>query len=97
MLYIHVEVYPASIMTKKALIVGINYYGQSYQLSGCLNDAANVRDFLVADHGFQEDSESMVVMTDAPENRDTLLYPTHANMLNAFRWLVHDNQPGDAV
>lgn len=84
-------------MTKKALIIGINYYGQSYQLSGCLNDAANVRDFLVADHGFQEDSEAMVVMTDAPENKDTLLYPTRVNMLNALRWLVHDNQPGDAV
>ncbi|KAL1900667.1 hypothetical protein Sste5346_002392 [Sporothrix stenoceras] len=84
-------------MTKKALIIGINYYGQSYQLSGCLNDAANVRDFLVGEHGFEDNPDNVVVMTDADENKDTLLYPTRDNMINAMRWLVSDNRHGDSV
>lgn len=84
-------------MTKKALIIGINYYGQRCQLSGCINDAANVRDYLIEDHGFVDDNYHMVVMTDHPDNQDTLLYPTRYNMLQAIRWLVHGNGPGDSV
>lgn len=37
---------------KKALIIGINYTGSDHQLNGCINDAMNVRDFLVRDRGF---------------------------------------------
>ncbi len=32
---------------KKALIIGINYAGTENALNGCINDAMNVRDFLV--------------------------------------------------
>ncbi|CAK7231495.1 hypothetical protein SEUCBS140593_007942 [Sporothrix eucalyptigena] len=82
---------------KKALIIGINYYNQSYQLSGCINDATNVREYLVGDHAFPQDADSMVVMTDDPENENTLLYPTRANMMNALSWLVQDTSEGDTV
>ena len=82
---------------KKALIIGINYYDKSYQLSGCINDATNVRDFLVGERGFLDDADSMVIMTDAPENVGSLLYPSHVNMMNALQWLVHGNGAGDLV
>lgn len=31
---------------KKALCIGINYFGKSYELKGCINDARNMRSFL---------------------------------------------------
>jgi hypothetical protein len=37
---------------RKALIIGINYFGSSHQLNGCVNDAKNIRNFLVQDRGF---------------------------------------------
>lgn len=37
---------------RKALIIGINYFGTSHQLNGCINDAYNCRNFLIQDRGF---------------------------------------------
>ncbi|KAK0631104.1 peptidase C14, caspase domain-containing protein [Bombardia bombarda] len=82
---------------KKALIIGINYTGSDHELNGCINDAMNVRDFLVNDRGFSADGGDIVIMTDAPENEGTPFYPTTANMLAAFKWLSSRNRPGDIV
>ena len=32
---------------KKALLIGINYTGQSAQLNGCVNDINNVQNLLI--------------------------------------------------
>ncbi len=82
---------------KKALIIGINYFGKSCQLNGCINDAANVREFLVGERGFPDDGDSLVVMTDAPENEGSLLFPSFENMVNAMKWLVADSEEGDSL
>ncbi|KAK4448907.1 peptidase C14, caspase domain-containing protein [Podospora aff. communis PSN243] len=83
---------------KKALIIGINYAGTEHALNGCINDAMNVRDFLVNDRGFPPHGEGeMTILTDDPENEGTELYPTHHNILAAFKWLVTDNGPGDVL
>ncbi|KAJ9136854.1 Metacaspase [Pleurostoma richardsiae] len=82
---------------KKALIIGINYFGSEYQLNGCINDAENVREFLVNDRGFSPNPNDTVVMTDAPENQGTPLWPSGANMMAAFKWLTSYNEPGDIV
>lgn len=66
---------------RKALLIGINYYGTKHQLNGCINDVMNMRDYLVRDRGFSSDPQDMVVMTDAPENRGTPYEPTGANMM----------------
>jgi hypothetical protein len=66
---------------RKALLIGINYYGTKYQLNGCINDAMNIREYLVRDRGFSPGRHDMVVMTDAPENRGTPFEPTGANMM----------------
>ncbi|KAI0480968.1 peptidase C14 [Xylariaceae sp. FL0804] len=82
---------------KKALIIGINYYGSANELQGCISDASNVRDFLVEQRGFSPEPHDMVVMTDAAENEGSAMYPTGANVLAAIRWLVTRNAPGDSL
>lgn len=82
---------------KKALLIGINYTGTPNQLNGCINDAMNVREFLVRDRGFSPDQRDMVILTDDPRNRGTPFFPTGHNMLAAFKWLVTCNNPGDSL
>ncbi|KAJ5610142.1 hypothetical protein N7510_006861 [Penicillium lagena] len=82
---------------KKALLIGINYTGSKHQLNGCINDAMNVREYLLRERGFSPDPRDMVILTDTPQNRGSPFFPTGANMLAAFRWLVTGNNPGDSV
>ena len=84
-------------MRRKALIIGINYIGSSHALNGCINDAMNVRDFLVRERGFSPNPADMVILTDLPENRGTPYEPTGHNMMAAFQWLSTGNNPGDSV
>jgi hypothetical protein len=89
--------HPSIMPRKKSLLIGINYTGSNHQLNGCINDAMNVREYLVRDHGYSTDQRDMVILTDAPENRGTPFYATGANMLAAFSWLVSGNNPGDSL
>jgi len=82
---------------RKALLIGINYYGTKHQLNGCVNDAFNMREYLVHNRGFSPSHHDMVLLTDSPENRGTSFEPTGANMRAAFHWLVTGNNPGDSV
>jgi hypothetical protein len=82
---------------RKALIIGINYFGSENELNGCINDAMNVKEFLVNDRGFSDSSHDMVVMTDEPQNQGTSFYPTVANLMSAFKWLTSYNEPGDLL
>ena len=68
---------------RKALLIGINYFGTKHQLNGCINDAMNIRDYLVRDRKFSPQHHDMVIMTDAPENKGTPFEPTGANMMAA--------------
>ncbi|EED22794.1 conserved hypothetical protein [Talaromyces stipitatus ATCC 10500] len=82
---------------RKALIIGINYYGSEHALKGCINDAYNIRQFLVEERGFSPDQRDMVMLTDEPKNEGTPFYPTGQNLIAAFKWLVSYNNPGDSV
>ncbi len=66
---------------REALLIGINYYGTKHQLNGCINDAMNVRQYLVQERGFSPEPHDMVIMTDEPKNRGTPFEPTGVNML----------------
>ncbi|CAG8485481.1 8141_t:CDS:2 [Paraglomus occultum] len=74
---------------KKALMIGINYYGSPYELKGCINDVANIKAFLLQ-HDYEE--SSIRVLTD--DQLDTTKIPTRANMIEGLKWLVRDAQPG---
>lgn len=71
-------------MKQRALIVGINYVGTSYQLKGCINDANNVK-ALLEGKGFT--SIELLLEKDA----------TTAGILAALKRLTADVEPGDVL
>ncbi|KAI8928014.1 caspase domain-containing protein [Entophlyctis helioformis] len=80
---------------KKALLIGINYFGTSSALAGCINDAQNMRRFLTTRYGFRDDPNHIVMLTDDQQN--PVFRPTKQNILNAIQWLVAGSRPGDSL
>jgi hypothetical protein len=78
---------------RKALLIGINYFGQTGELRGCINDTKNVSAFLIERYGYKR--EDMVILTDDQPNE--VLQPTKANIIRAMQWLVAGAQPNDAL
>jgi hypothetical protein len=78
---------------RKALLIGINYFGQNGELRGCINDTKNVSSFLMERYGYKR--EDMVILTDDQPN--PVLQPTKQNIIRAMQWLVADAQPNDAL
>jgi len=78
---------------RKALLIGINYFGQKGQLRGCINDVKNLSTYLKDNHGYAR--EDMVCLTDDQQN--PMSQPTKANMIRAMHWLVKDAQPNDSL
>jgi len=78
---------------KKALCIGINYFGQDAELRGCINDARNIQQFLCAKFGYR--MEDIVMLTDDAQNQRQI--PTRENILNAMQWLVQGAQPNDSL
>ncbi|KAI1130140.1 caspase domain-containing protein [Nemania abortiva] len=78
---------------RKALLVGINYFGQRGQLRGCINDVRNMSSYLVEHFGYKR--EDMVILTDDQQN--PMSQPTKQNLLRAMHWLVKDARPNDSL
>ncbi|KAG2024039.1 hypothetical protein CC2G_001636 [Coprinopsis cinerea AmutBmut pab1-1] len=78
---------------RKALCIGINYRGQSNELRGCVNDAKNMRRFLIDKGGYR--SEDIVLLTDDVSNPRQL--PTRKNIISCMKWLVRNANPNDAL
>lgn len=85
--------YSACTGRRKALLIGINYFGQPNTLHGCINDVTNMSIFLHQKHGYRR--EDMVILTDDQHN--PLSIPTKQNILRAMHWLVRDAQPHDSL
>lgn len=73
--------------------MGINYFGTSAQLNGCINDAKCMEYLLKTKFGFKQDS--ILMMTD--DCPDPMRRPTRNNMFQGFRWLTMDMRPGDSL
>ncbi|KAI9014948.1 caspase domain-containing protein [Gaertneriomyces semiglobifer] len=71
---------------KKALLVGVNYFGTSSELRGCINDVKNIKNFLVEVYNFRDTPDSMITLTDDQTNWH--LKPLKQNILQAMMWLV---------
>src|SRR3990172_1744397 len=71
------------VMSKKALLVGINYIGTSNALSGCINDVINMKAYLLA-NGYKE--ADITMLTD-----NTPVKPTKSNITHAFIDLIMAN------
>ncbi|KAJ3124712.1 Rab GDP dissociation inhibitor alpha [Nowakowskiella sp. JEL0407] len=48
---------------KKALLIGINYFGTKSQLEGCINDVKNVHKMITTKFGFKDSPDTMRVLT----------------------------------
>jgi metacaspase-1 len=77
---------------RKALIIGINYVGSSYELRGCWNDAQNMERFL-RDNNYSD----IRIMTDEPLNKGTQNEPTMINIRNALVQFVSNAEDGDRL
>lgn len=78
---------------KKALLIGINYFGQNGELAGCINDVKNIKNFLITSWNYKADD--MVILTDDAQN--PRMQPTTANIIAAMQWLVQGAKPNDAL
>lgn len=78
---------------RKALLIGINYFGSANELKGCINDVTNVSNFLMERYNYKR--EDMVILTDNQSN--PVLQPTKDNILRAMDWLVKGAQANDAL
>lgn len=77
----------------RALCVGINYVGTEYALSGCVNDAENIKKHLTDTY---DSCKDVVILTDEGTD-DTERKPTRANILAKLDWLVSGLKPGENV
>lgn len=71
----------------KALLVGINYFGTSSQLNGCINDVKNIYHYLTTVEKF--DPANIRILTDEPHTPANKL-PTRANIIENMKWLSTD-------
>ncbi|OBA17947.1 hypothetical protein METBIDRAFT_47781 [Metschnikowia bicuspidata var. bicuspidata NRRL YB-4993] len=77
---------------KKALLIGINYYGSKNELRGCVNDVKNMSKFLNQYYGYSYDD--MVILTD--DQREIARLPTRDNIIRAMQWLTKNAAPNDS-
>jgi len=72
---------------RKALLIGINYYGSKQPLKGCHSDVRNMIDFIQS-RGFEE--RDMVVLMDEQGNDPYgSSWPTGENIRRALQWLAN--------
>lgn len=81
---------PRTTPIKKATLIGINYIGTPNRLNGCINDTVLISNLLQTQFGY--DASNISFMTD-----DTIIKPTRANILNAFKTLIAESQSGDSL
>jgi len=75
-------------MTKKALLVGINYPGTSHALNGCVNDVRSMNSILTKHYGFTNPKNTRMLV-DASA--------TTKNILSRLEWLVNGAKAGDVL
>ncbi|KAI0729231.1 Metacaspase-1 [Fomitopsis betulina] len=86
--------YSQCTLRKKALCIGINYTKTMAEpLYGCVDDAKNMRQFLIDEYGYSEDD--VILLTDNQTDPERI--PTRENMVYYFHWLVKDAKQDDSL
>lgn len=75
------------IATKKALLIGVNYTGTPYELTGCIDDTTRMRELLTG-YGVT----NFQVLTDT-----SVMKPTKENILKSFTSLIANAVTGDLL
>lgn len=71
-------------MSRKALLIGINYIGSANALNGCVNDILNMKNFLTTEFNMKD--EDIIMLNEA----NPALVPTRANIIKYINWLTAD-------
>lgn len=79
---------PVSTLQKKALLIGMNYPGSAYPLSGCINDINKIENMLVQKFAIQ----SVVKLHD-----NSSIVPTKANIISQLTLLLSQSKSGDVL
>merc|ERR1711983_209155 len=80
---------PDSDGKKRAVVIGINYFGTYSELKGCVDDAKKVNYFLKDNFGF-EDKNITLLLDDGSTTK-----PTKFNILYALKKMASDSKDGD--
>ncbi len=79
---------------KRSLLIGCNYLDtEGAELKASHDDICSMKDYIVNVHGFSESEEMMTVLLDDGKHRP----PSFMNIVEAFKSLSEQSQPGDAV
>lgn len=79
---------------KRSLLIGCNYkVVHGAELKASHDDVRSMKDFIVNVHGFSENPEYMTILLD----EDNHSPPTYHNIIESFKRLSENAQPGDAV
>lgn len=73
-------------MSKKALLIGINYIGTNIELKGCINDINCISNAL------KKMNYSCTILT---EQND--IKPTKNNIINQLKLIIANSKPGDTI
>jgi hypothetical protein len=76
--------------SRKALMIGMNYIGTTYQLQGCLNDVENISTKLTSSYGFL--NANIIKITD-----NTVTKPRRVDILSGFKNLLVNSVKGDLL
>lgn len=77
---------------KRALLVGINYFGTRAELRGCINDVHNIYRLLTETYGWK--SADIRILTDDGRGGGM---PTRRNIESSLSWLAQNAAPGDVL
>ena len=82
---------------KRALLIGINYFGTSSELRGCLNDVDDMAELLEETFGYE--SRNIVVMKDSSDDpkHEASSSPTRKNIIDEMVKIVSQSKAGDTI
>lgn len=85
---------------KRALLIGINYFGSSCELHGCVNDIDDVRKYLESECGFSQ--FTILKESDMSQHLTAVAsceakQPTKENIMTAIREVVKSTVGGDML
>lgn len=81
---------------RRSLLIGCNYHGtEGAELKASHDDICSMKDYIVNVHGFPESDDMMTILLDG--NNNEYKPPTFLNIVEAFKSLSEQSQPGDAV
>ncbi|OEU15368.1 hypothetical protein FRACYDRAFT_186966, partial [Fragilariopsis cylindrus CCMP1102] len=88
------ESFDKSTGKKRSLLIGCNYHGtEGAELKASHDDIRSMKDYIVNVHGFPETDDMMTILLDDKEHKS----PTFTNIVEAFKSLSEQSQPGDSV